>query len=209
MAAAPDASDAGVMDFDHPPAEPVPVFRRWLRDAESTALPNPNAMSVATIDSDGRPSIRVVLLRGFDDRGAVFFTNRQSRKGVALAANPRAALGFHWDPLDRQVRIEGTVTHTSDEESDAYFAQRHRYSQLNAWASSQSQPVEGREVLSQLQSRMRERFEGGPVPRPPHWGGYRVALERIEFWQGDPYRLHDRVVYTRVGDAWSTMRLCP
>lgn len=198
------------MDFETPPPDPLPVFRQWLLDAETTGLPNPNAMTVATIDPDGRPASRVVLLRRFDERGAVFFTNRRSRKGLALAVHPHAALGFHWDPIDRQVRIEGEVEVTSDEESDEYFAQRPRESQINAWASSQSQPVTSRAALRELQSQMTERFDGQLVPRPPHWGGYRVALCRIEFWQGDPHRFHDRIVYL-VGDdgAWKTVRLCP
>jgi len=197
------------MDFDVPPGDPLSVFRQWLLDAEATGLPNPNAMTVSTIDPDGWPSSRVVLLRRLDARGAVFFTNRHSRKGEALAAHPRAALGFHWDPLDRQVRVEGEVTPASDAESDEYFAQRPRDSQINAWASSQSQPVASRAALRELQAQMATRFEGQPVPRPPHWGGYRVALRRIEFWQGDPHRFHDRIVYVADGDGWRTTRLCP
>lgn len=198
------------MDFDHPPADPVAQARLWFKEAEGTDLPNPNAMTLATIDPDGRPAARIVLLRGFDERGAVFFSNRESRKGGGLAAHPRAALLFHWDPLDRQIRIEGEVSHTSDEESDAYFAGRPRESRINAWASSQSRPVASRAALEEMQRSMAARFEGSEVPRPPHWGGYRVSLERIEFWHGDPYRLHDRVVYTTRGDgAWSIQRLCP
>ena len=198
------------MDFDTPPADPVAQARLWFEEAEATNLPNPNAMTLATIDADGRPSARIVLLRGFDERGAVFFTNRESRKGGGLAAHPRAALLFHWDPLDRQIRIEGEVSHTSDEESDAYFAGRPRESRINAWASSQSRPVASRAALEEMQRSMAARFEGEEVPRPPHWGGYRVSLERIEFWQGDPYRLHDRVVYMpRDRGGWSVQCLCP
>lgn len=200
---------ASVTDFDHPPADPIEFFRRWLADAATTSLPNPNAATLATIDPDGRPSGRIVLLRGLDEHGAVFFTNRQSRKGEALAVHPRASLSFHWDPLDRQVRIEGPVTHTSDAESDAYFAKRPRENQINAWASSQSRPVANRAALVELQDSMRARFEGEAVPRPPHWGGYRVALAHIEFWQGHPARFHDRVVYSREGGAWLVTRLCP
>lgn len=199
-----------VTDFDHPPADPVPFFRQWLADAGTTALPNPNAMTLATVDPDGRPSARVVLLRGFDERGAVFFTNRQSRKGEALAAHPRASLSFHWDPLARQVHVEGSVTHTTDAESDTYFAQRPRESQINAWASDQSEPVRDRAALLARRDEILARFDGSEVPRPPHWGGYRVSLERVEFWQGDPHRLHDRIVYVRTGDeGWSARRLCP
>ena len=198
------------MDFDHPPADPIAQARLWFKEAEGTNLPNPNAMTLATIDADGRPSARIVLLRGFDERGAVFFSNRESRKGGGLAAHPRAALLFHWDPLDRQIRIEGAVSHTGDEESDAYFAGRPRESRINAWASSQSRPVASRAALEEMQRSMAARFEGVEVPRPPHWGGCRVALERIEFWHGDPYRLHDRVVYTPQGSGtWSVQRLCP
>ncbi|HMN96989.1 MAG TPA: pyridoxamine 5'-phosphate oxidase [Phycisphaerales bacterium] len=197
------------VDFDAPPADPVALLRRWLKEAERCGLPNPNAISLATIDPDGRPSLRILLLRALDERGAVFFTNRESRKGTALAANPRAALCLHWDPLDRQVRIEGGVTQTSDAESDLYFAQRSRTSQINAWASSQSQPIESRAAMAELQERFRRRFEGAEVPRPPHWGGYRVSLDRIEFWQGDRHRFHDRMVYFRLGEAWRQTRLCP
>ena len=197
------------LDFDHPPADPVPLVRRWLVEAEGSGLPNPNAMTVATVDSSGQPSARILLLRGFDDRGAVFFTNRRSRKGRDLAGNGLVALLLHWDPLDRQIRIEGRVAPVEDAESDAYFAGRPRESQLNAWASEQSEPVASRAVLLARQQEARDRFEGRPVPRPPHWGGYRVALHRIELWQGDRFRLHDRIVYARVDSGWQVARLCP
>lgn len=197
------------LDFDHPPADPVPLVRRWLVEAEGSGLPNPNAMTVATVDAAGQPSARILLLRGFDDRGAVFFTNRRSRKGRDLAENGRVALLLHWDPLDRQIRMEGSVAPVDDAESDAYFAGRPRESQLNAWASEQSEPVASRAVLLARQQEARDRFEGRPVPRPPHWGGYRVALQRIELWQGDRFRLHDRIVYTRSGPGWQVARLCP
>jgi len=196
-------------DFDHPPHDPIAAARHWFTEAEGTGLPNPNAMTLATIDPDGHPSARIVLLRGFDERGAAFYTNRESRKGEGLAAHPRASLLFHWDPLDRQIRIEGRVEATSDAESDAYFAGRPRENQINAWASRQSRPIESRQALEELHDAFRARFAGGPVPRPPHWGGYRVGLDRIEFWQGHPHRLHDRVVYTRQRDGWSVQRLCP
>ncbi|MFO0873857.1 MAG: pyridoxamine 5'-phosphate oxidase [Phycisphaerales bacterium] len=202
---APDTS----IDFDHPPRDPVALFRQWLAEAETTGLPNPNAMTLATIDPDGRPSARIVLLRAFDEHGAVFYTNRHSRKGEAMAAHPRASLLFHWDPQDRQVRIEGSVAHTADAESDAYFAGRPRESQINAWASNQSRPITNRAALVELQDQMRRRFDGAAVPRPPHWGGYRVSLERMEFWQGDRYRLHDRILYVRGPDAWTVSRICP
>jgi pyridoxamine 5'-phosphate oxidase len=167
-------------------------------------------MTLATVDADGAPSARVVLLRGFSRDGARFFTNRNSRKGRALAASARAALLFHWDLLDRQVRIEGRVSLASEAESDEYFSQRPVDSRVNAWASDQSEPVASRVELERRAEEMTKRFASGDVPRPPHWGGYRVSLDRIEFWQGDKYRLHDRIVYTRQADGtYAVTRLCP
>ena len=198
------------MDFDNPPADPVAQVTAWLEEATGTALINPHAMTLATVDPDGNPSARTVLLKGFDERGAVFYTNRNSRKGRALAAHPRAALLLHWDPLRRQVGIEGGVTQVDDAESDAYFATRPRGAQLGAWVSQQSEPVESRAVIEADVEAMTRRFEGGPVPRPLHWSGFRVALERIELWQGRTDRLHDRLVYTRdENGAWTTQRLSP
>ncbi|MCE9620536.1 MAG: pyridoxamine 5'-phosphate oxidase [Planctomycetes bacterium] len=205
------APTSAPIDFDHPPADPVAACRQWFAEAEQLPLPFPNAMTLATIDPDGRPSARIVLLRGFDERGAVFFTNRQSRKGIAIAANAAAALLFHWDqaPIGRQIRIEGAATHVSDAESDDYWKTRPRESQINAWASHQSHPVANLAALKQAQQEQESRFKGRDVPRPPHWGGYRVSLERIELWQGDPQRLHDRVLYSRAGSGWTVQRLCP
>jgi pyridoxamine 5'-phosphate oxidase len=198
------------IDFDHPPADPLPVFERWFADAQSLPTPNPNAMTLATVDADGAPSARIVLLRGISPEGARFFTNRNSRKGKALAANARAALLFHWDLLDRQVRIEGRVSLATDAESDEYFAHRPVDSRVNAWASDQSEPVESRAELERRAAELTARFANAEVPRPPHWGGYRVSLDRIEFWQGDKYRLHDRIVYTRQADlSYAATRLCP
>lgn len=198
------------IDFDRPPSDPVPVFEQWFAEAQRLPTPNPNAMTLATIDADGAPSARIVLLRGFSREGARFFTNRSSRKGRALAANARAALLFHWDLLDRQVRIEGRVSLASDAESDEYFAQRPVDSRVNAWASDQSEPVANRAELERRAAELTARFAGGDVPRPPHWGGYRVSLDRIEFWQGDKYRLHDRIAYTRQADgSYAVTRLCP
>jgi pyridoxamine 5'-phosphate oxidase len=199
------------MDFDHPPLDPVCTFQDWFVTArERCGLPNPNAMTLATIDPDGRPSARIVLLKGFDQRGVVFYTNHRSRKGRALEANPRVALVFHWDPLERQVRFEGPVERIDDAESDAYFASRPRASRISAWASEQSQPVDDRRTLEALVEAAEQRFAGGDVPRPPHWGGYRVGLERIEFWQGRRDRTHDRVVYTADGaGGWTIRRLSP
>jgi pyridoxamine 5'-phosphate oxidase len=198
------------MNFDNPPADPVAQVAAWLDEAAGAPVINPHAMTLATVDPDGHPSARTVLLKGFDERGAVFYTNRNSRKGRALAANPRAALLLHWDSLMRQVGIEGAVTQVDDAESDAYFATRPRGAQLGAWVSHQSEPVESRGVLEAQIETMTRRFEGGPVPRPPHWSGYRVALESIELWQGRIDRLHDRIVYTRdANGAWTTQRLSP
>jgi len=198
------------IDFDHPPPDPVPVFEQWFEEAQRLPTPNPNAMTLATVDADGAPSARIVLLRGFSRDGARFFTNRSSRKGKALAANARAALLFHWDLLDRQVRIEGRVSLATDAESDEYFAQRPLDSRVNAWASDQSEPVESRAALERRAAELTRRFAGQPVPRPPHWGGYRVSLDRMEFWQGDKYRLHDRVAYVRGADGrYAVTRLCP
>lgn len=199
------------MDFDHPPTDPVTQFHRWLDEAgHRTGLPNPNAVTLATVDPDGRPSARIVLLKHFDERGAVFYTNRHSRKGRAIEANPFATLLAHWDALNRQVRIEGRVTLASDEESDAYFASRPRPSQIGAWASRQSEPAASREELDQAVREVEQRFEGKDVPRPPHWGGYCVTLDAVEFWQGHEFRLHDRIVYRPDGQGgWTTQRLFP
>lgn len=198
------------IDFDHPPLDPFPWLEAWMAEAMRLPTPNPNAMTLATVDEGGQPSARIVLLRGLTREGARFFTNRESRKGRALAAHARAALLFHWDLLDRQVRIEGAVSLATDAESDEYFAHRPVDSRVNAWASAQSQPVHDRAELERRAEEMTARFAGGDVPRPPHWGGYRVSLDRIEFWQGDKYRLHDRVLYTRRKDgAYDTTRLCP
>ena len=197
------------IDFDQPPADPVALFDVWYAEAQKLPLHAPNSMILATVDAEGTPSARVVLLRGFTASGAVFYTNRLSRKGHALSANPHASLLFYWDALDRQIRIEGTVTHTSDADSDAYFALRPRDSQVNAWASAQSEPVESRAVLEARAAEFSARL-GDEVPRPPHWGGYCVSLDRIEFWQGHPFRLQDRIAYTRKDTGnYSVTRLCP
>ncbi len=198
------------MDFDHPPVDPVSQARRWLDEAAATDLNNPHAMALTTVDSDGNPSARTVLLKGFDERGAVFYTNRESRKGLALEAGSGVALLFYWDSLHRQMSIEGSVSRVDDAESDAYFATRPRGAQIGAWASHQSKPVDSRAVIETALAEVTRRYEGGAVPRPPHWGGYRVSLGRIEFWQGRPDRLHDRMVYTRDEQGgWTTKRLSP
>ncbi len=198
------------LDFDRPPPDPVAQLRAWLQDAEGLGLENPAAMTCATVDPDGRPAARTVLLKGLDDQGAVFYTNYRSRKGRAIEAAGRAALLFYWDALARQVSIEGSVTKVPGAMSDEYFATRPRGAQVGAWASEQSEPVGGRAELEAKVAEIENRYRGRPLPRPPNWGGYRVALERIEFWQGRPDRVHDRVVYTRMADGgWKTHRLCP
>ncbi|HAW96175.1 MAG TPA: pyridoxamine 5'-phosphate oxidase [Phycisphaerales bacterium] len=196
-------------DFERPPSEPMTALHAWMDEATRTSLPNPNAMTLATVDPDGSPSARIVLLRGLDERGAVFFTNRESRKGLALETNKVAALVFHWDCLERQIRIEGTVEHVSEEESDTYWKSRPRGSQLAARASRQSRPIEDRESFEAACRAEEARFEGREVERPAHWGGYRVALKKIEFWQGMNSRMHDRITYRFEAGDWHLERLSP
>ena len=202
---------ASALNFDHPPHAPMDAFARLYEAAhESPSVPNPNAMSLATIDPDGKPSVRVVLCRGFDARGVVFYTNRGSRKGEALRAHPRACVNFHWDQLDRQIRIEGSVAHTTEAESDAYWNSRPRENRVNACASQQSRPIGTRAALEAAVQEFETRFAGQDIPRPSHWGGFRIAPERIEFWQGHKHRLHDRMIYLRQDDgSYVTTRLCP
>lgn len=188
-------------------ASPFVLFERWYDDAGQ--LYEPNAMVVATVDPDGQPSARFVLLKGFSEDGFVFYTNLASRKGRALAADPRVALLFPWHPLERQVRVEGVATELSRAAVAAYFSARPRGSQLGAWASHQSTVVDGREELAARYDEVAERFEGADVPVPEEWGGYLVRPESIEFWQGRPGRMHDRLVYRRDGDEWRTERLAP
>jgi len=188
--------------------DPIEQFRRWLADAETAGVALPNAMAVATADADGRPSVRHVLLRGIDERGFQFFTNRRSRKGRQLAENPWAGLVFLWKELDRQVSVTGPVETLPDLESDAYFAGRPRDAQLGAWASAQSSVIEGREVLDDAVAQAEARFPG-EVPRPPHWGGYVLEPHTIEFWQGRRHRLHDRFAFTAEPEGWRIDRLAP
>ena len=191
-------------------ADPIHQFTLWFTDAAEAGIPDANAMSLATTAPDGEPSVRIVLLKGFDERGFVFFTNYGSEKGKHLDANPRAALAFYWVQLERQIRISGTAEKTSREESAHYFHSRPPGSQLGAWVSRQSEVIDARRVLDARFAEMTERFAGGEIPVPAHWGGYRVNPVTMEFWQGRPNRLHDRFRYTRqASGAWLIDRLAP
>ena len=190
-------------------ADPFAQFAAWFEEARASELNDPNAMTVATCTPDGRPSARIVLLKGADDRGFVFYTNKESRKGGELRANGHAALLFHWKSLQRQVRIEGVVEDVTDAEADAYYATRARISRLGAWASQQSRPLPARSELERRVAEADARHPGEAIPRPPYWSGYRVIPERFEFWQDMPFRLHDRSVFTRTSDHWATSKLYP
>lgn len=190
--------------------DPIKQFSNWFTAAIEAGIRDINAMSLATATPDGRPSVRIVLLKGFDQDGFVFFTNYQSEKGKQLDANPRAALGFYWIELDRQIRVNGAAEKTSREESEHYFHSRPPGSQLGAWASRQSEVIDGRRVLDARMAEVTERYRDKPIPLPPQWGGYRLKPEAIEFWQGRANRLHDRFRYTRRADGtWCIERLSP
>jgi pyridoxamine 5'-phosphate oxidase len=200
------------MSGSAPIAEPFLRFRELLDAAKAvgtTILPEPTAFALGTMGADGQPAVRILLLKGVDERGFVFYTNHESRKGRELLAHPKAAMCFHWQPLERKVRVEGTARAVSDDEADGYFATRSRGSQLGAWASLQSQPIAAPGDLEARVAEMEARFANGPVPRPPHWSGFRLVPHRIEFWHNMPSRLHDRQVYHREPDGWRVERLYP
>lgn len=190
--------------------DPLRQFDNWFDSAVREGLMDPNAMSLATVDADQRPHVRIVLLKGFDQRGFVFYTDYESRKGRELEINPWAEVCFWWSQLERQVRISGSVEKIAPAESDAYFASRPRESEIGAYLSHQSEVIAGREVLEAARRRVEEEFAGRPIPRPARWGGYRLRPERYEFWQGRPFRLHDRLEYVlEAGGAWRMRRLSP
>ncbi|MBS0247019.1 MAG: pyridoxamine 5'-phosphate oxidase [Proteobacteria bacterium] len=191
--------------------EPMRLFAAWLEDATKSEPRDPTAMTLATVDRDGMPDARMVLLKGADETGFVFFTNTESQKGTELAATPKAALVFHWKSLNRQIRVRGVVERVTDAEADAYFATRPKQAQIGAWASQQSRPLESRLAFEKAVAVNAAKYALGSVPRPPHWSGYRIVPSSIEFWHDRPFRLHDRIVFKRSapGAAWSKTRLYP
>ncbi len=189
--------------------DPIAWFREIFDQAKATGMEDPNAMVLSSVDADGAPSSRVVLLKDFDDSGFVFYTNYESRKGREILANPRVCLNFYWRELGRQVRVRGLAEPVSDEEADAYFATRSRTSRLGAWASQQSQPLQNRGQLMARVAKFEAKFLGGRIPRPPHWSGFRVVPSSIEFWSAGTFRLHDRFVFEKLAGKWASTRLYP
>ncbi len=191
--------------------DPFALFDAWMAEASASELNDPHAMTLATVDADGMPDARIVLLKGVDAQGFVFYTNVESAKGRELAVNPRAALVFHWKSLQRQVRVRGSVSQVSEADADAYYESRPRQSRIGAWASAQSRPLADRATFERAVKEQTERFGSGPIPRPAHWTGYRVTPASIEFWHDRPFRLHDRIVFRRdsPGAAWTRTRLYP
>ena len=195
-------------DFVNAP-DPFRLFEAWMAEAEASEVNDPNAMQVASVDGDGLPDVRTVLLKGFDRRGFVFYTNFESAKGTQIVSARKAALVFHWKSLRRQVRARGPVEIVADEEADAYYRSRPRGSRIGAWASEQSRPLESRDVLMARTRALEAKYEGDDIPRPPHWGGLRIVPRQIEFWQDGEFRLHDRVVFLRDGEGWRGQRMNP
>ena len=195
--------------------DPFSLFTLWFDEASKSEINDPNAMALATVDKDGMPDLRVVLLKGFDERGFVFYTNTESAKGQELAGNAKAAVNFHWKSLQRQVRVRGPVVGVTDQEADEYYNSRARVSRIGAWASQQSRPLASRALFEQAVAELEEKFGDGPIPRPPHWRGFRILPLQIEFWHDRPYRLHDRIVFRRGStddtsdSAWIRQRLYP
>ena len=200
-----DSNNAAEIELE----KPFEIFKSWLKDAQATDMKEPTAMSLATVDQKGRPSVRIVLLKQVTSAGFVFYTNLESDKGQDLLTNPHAALCFHWMPLEKQVRIQGLVERVSDEDADEYFASRNRGSRIGAWASLQSRPLQYRGELEKRVAQFTAKFTLGKIPRPEYWSGFRVIPERIEFWAAKPFRLHDRQVYVRKGAGWDLLRLFP
>lgn len=202
-------TEAGLTDDFTEGAEPYALFARWLEDAGASEPNDPNAMALATVDADGLPDVRMVLLKGFDEEGFVFYTNFESAKGTEILSSMKAALCFHWKSLRRQVRVRGPVEVVPDAEADAYFASRPRGSRIGAWASKQSRPLESRFALEKAVAEYTARHAIGEIPRPPHWSGFRIAPSSIEFWHDRPFRLHDRIRFDRAGEGWTKTRLYP
>lgn len=189
--------------------EPYALFGKWLGEAGKSETNDPNAMALATVDETGLPDVRMVLLKGYDQHGFVFYTNFESNKGLELLSSMKAAVCFHWKSLRRQVRVRGPVEKVTDAEADTYFKSRPRGSRIGAWASKQSRPLESRYALEKAVAEYTAKYAIGEIPRPPYWSGFRILPQRIEFWQDKPFRLHDRLVFTRAGDKWETDRLYP